>query len=152
MQPNVGPRDPWPDFVKLWQELLGEAESPGTVVLVEGERDRAALHALGVSGRIVLVHHGQSLSGVAREITEAGRRVIVLTDWDVEGGRLAQRLRELLHDGRLELDLDYRRRLARTLRGEIVHVEGLSGWANRMAQKVGLTLDEWLRVLRDGVA
>ncbi|MCI4369151.1 MAG: toprim domain-containing protein, partial [Thermoplasmata archaeon] len=115
-----------------------------TVILVEGERDVRSLRRLGVRGTIMLVHHGNTISEVAEEVARRGRRVIVMTDWDTEGGRLAQRLKEFLGGVRLELDLDSRRKFARVLRGEVVHVEGLAGWARRNAERYGGTLDDLL--------
>ncbi|MCI4344563.1 MAG: hypothetical protein L3J87_02935, partial [Thermoplasmata archaeon] len=73
-----------------------------------------------------------------------GTHVVVLTDWDTEGGHLAQKLREFLEAERLTFDLDFRRRLARVLRGEVAHVEGLAGWARRTAEREGAPLDHFL--------
>ncbi|HEV2449804.1 MAG TPA: hypothetical protein VGU43_05275, partial [Thermoplasmata archaeon] len=117
---------------------------PGTVVLVEGENDRRSLSALGVSAPIRIVHNGESLAGLAGSISSGVRRVVVLTDWDAAGGRIARRMRELLADGRLEVDLDSRRRLSLALRAELVHVEGLHSWVERKLRLSGDSLDEWL--------
>ena len=136
-------RDPatvFEEFWDLWGRLQVESRRPGTVVVVEGERDRRALRRLGLSGPIVLVHRGRTLAETAQHLAATARRVIILTDWDTEGGHLAQRLREFLGDGRAGPDLELRRRLARVLRGELVHVEGLYGWANRTAEKARQSL------------
>jgi len=130
------------EFVRLWEKLRAESAEPGTVVVVEGERDRYSLRRLGLPGSVVTVHRGRALSGTAHELVGRSRRVIVLTDWDTEGGHLAQRLREFLEAERLSLDLDYRRRIARIVRGELVHVEGLYGWARRLAERNGRSIDE----------
>jgi 5S rRNA maturation endonuclease (ribonuclease M5) len=132
------------EFLALWQRLRSESAEPGTVVVVEGDRDRTALRRLGIDGVIVTVHRGRTLSGTAHALVGSGRRVIVLTDWDPEGGTLARRLREFLEAERLSLDLEYRRRLARVVRGELVHVEGLYGWARRLAERTGHPLEELL--------
>lgn len=134
--------DPLEEFVELWQRLRSESADPGTVVVVEGERDLRALRRLGLSGTIVLVHRGRALAGTAHDLVGRSRRVIVLTDWDTEGGHLARRLREFLEAERLRLDLEYRRRLARIVRGELVHVEGLFGWARRLAERSGRSVDD----------
>lgn len=138
------PADPLDEFVRLWRDLRAESEVSGTVIVVEGERDLRSLRRLGVPGRIVTVHRGRSLSGTAHDLVGSARRVIVLTDWDSEGGHLARRLKEFLESDRPSLDLEYRRRLARILRGEVVHVEGLHGWARRLAERHGDTLDDRL--------
>ena len=138
----------WKDFLDLWERLLAETNRSGAVVVVEGERDRRSLRHLGVHGPIALVHRGAPLSSVAGALVARGRRVIVLTDWDGAGGRFAQRFREFLAAERIEFDLEFRRRLAHALRSEVVHVEGLAGWARRMAERQGTPLDEVVRSLR----
>jgi len=136
-------RDPaavFDEFWDLWTRFLGESRVPGTVIVVEGERDRRALRRLGVTGPVTLVHRGRTLSEIAQQLEATARRVVILTDWDTEGGHLAQRLKEFLGDGRTGPDLEQRRRLARVLRGELVHVEGLYGWAARSAEKAHRSL------------
>jgi 5S rRNA maturation endonuclease (ribonuclease M5) len=136
--------EPMDGFLRLWERLCAECAEPGTVVVVEGERDRASLRKLGLPGTIVKLHHGRALSETAHELVGRSRRVIVLTDWDTEGGHLAQRLREFLEAEPLVLDLEFRRRFARLVRGELVHVEGLYGWVRRLAERGGHSLGELL--------
>jgi len=132
------------EFADLFERLRLDARAPGTVVLVEGARDRRALRRLGLDGPIIVLHRGRTLSGTAAHLVAGARRVIVLTDWDTEGGHFVQRLKEFLGADSVELDLEYRRRLARILRGELVHVEGLHGWARRLAEKQGSSLEQLL--------
>ena len=132
------------EFVELWQRLQTASAEPGTVVLVEGERDRRSVQRLGLAGPVVTVHRGRTLSETAQSLLRKARRVVILTDWDTEGGHLAHRLTGFLQAERLELDLETRRRLARVLRGELVHVEGLYGWARRLAESEGDTIEERL--------
>jgi len=138
------PLDPFEEFVELWGKLLGEAEGSRTTLVVEGERDRQAIRRLGWGGPIVVVHRGRPISATASGLVASRGKVIVLTDWDTEGGRLARRLRDFLEAEDVRLDLDFRRRLARILRGELTHVEGLFGWARRQAERRGETLDRLL--------
>ena len=142
MRNGHGSADPLPEFLRLWERLRSASAEPGTVVVVEGDRDRTSLRRLGLPGPIVKVHRGRALAGTAHDLVGASRRVIVLTDWDTEGGHLARRLREFLEAEPLVFDLEYRRRFARIVRGELVHVEGLYGWARRLAERGGHSLDE----------
>jgi dTMP kinase len=132
------------EFLQLWDRLRTASDDDRSVVVVEGERDRRALRRLGLEGPIALVHRGETLSATAQRLVRLGRPVVVLTDWDREGGELARRLKEFLEAERVSLDLEYRRRLARVLRGELVHVEGLYGWARRLAEGLGESLEERL--------
>ena len=144
------PLDPFDEFVELWEKLLGEANGSRTAIVVEGERDRRAIRRLGWGGPIVVVHRGQPISATAKGLATSRGKVIVLTDWDAEGGRLARRLRDFLEAEKLRLDLDYRRRFARILRGELTHVEGLFGWVRRQAERRGEPLDRLLDGSPDG--
>ncbi|HTP55691.1 MAG TPA: toprim domain-containing protein [Thermoplasmata archaeon] len=123
------------EFVDLWDQFLDERRDPTAIVVVEGERDRRALRRLGWDGPVGLVHRGRPIAETAQELIDEHARVIVLTDWDREGGTLARRLREFLEGRRGGVDLEYRRRFARLLRGELAHVEGLYGWVRRNAER-----------------
>jgi 5S rRNA maturation endonuclease (ribonuclease M5) len=146
MQTGRSSEDVLDDFLELWARLRSASLAPGTVVVVEGERDRRSLRRLGLSGPVLLVHRGDSLAGTAHRLLRHSRRVIVLTDWDVEGGHLAHRLKEFLEAEPLSLDLEFRRRFSRILRGELVHVEGLHRWASRLAEQRGASLEHFLEV------
>ncbi|MHB8351387.1 MAG: toprim domain-containing protein [Thermoplasmata archaeon] len=130
-------------FWRVWRELLRELEGPRAGVLVEGTRDRSALRALGVGAPVFLVHRGQELPAVARQIADALGHVVILTDWDPTGAFLARRLQALLTEGPVSVDVDQRRRIGRVLRGEVIHLEGLAGWARRRAAEEGSSLEEW---------
>lgn len=123
----------------MWGRLRDTAERPSTVVVVEGERDRRALTRLGLTAPIALAHRGVALAEVAHRLGKDHRRAILLTDWDRTGGQIARRLGEFLAAEEVEVDLDLRRRIGHALRGEVVHVEGLAGWAIRLAERVGTT-------------
>jgi len=144
------PLDPFEEFVELWRRLLGEDDGGRTVLVVEGERDRRAVERLGWAGPVVVVHRGRPISATASGLVGRRAKVIVLTDWDAEGGRIARRLRDFLEAERVRLDLDYRRRFARVLRGELTHVEGLFGWARRQAERRGEPLDRLTDTGADG--
>ncbi len=137
--------EPLNRFLRTLSDLRAAAEEQA-VILVEGDRDRSALRRLGVEARsILLVHQGLSLPSVVEKVIRlAPRRVILLTDWDGKGGQLAERLAALFQDGRLETDVSLRRRLARSVLGEVRCVEDLLPWAERAAAEAGAPLDHWL--------
>jgi 5S rRNA maturation endonuclease (ribonuclease M5) len=132
------------EFVDLWQRFRIESALPGTVVVVEGERDRRSVRRLGLPGTVFVLHGGRTLAETAETLVRRGRRIVILTDWDTEGGHLAHRLAGFLEAEPLDLDLKTRRQLARILRGELVHVEGLYGWARRLAEKQGDAIETLL--------
>lgn len=138
----------WEQFLKLWENFLSVANDADTVVVVEGERDRRSIQLLGVTGRVVLLHSGRGMSRLTRALSSPGQHIVLLTDWDREGGHLAHRLSELLGAEGVPVDAEFRRQLSRALHGEVAHVEGLAGWARRTAERAGAPLDHWL--LRTG--
>jgi 5S rRNA maturation endonuclease (ribonuclease M5) len=96
--------------------LYLRVEAAGSIVVVEGVNDRAALERLGVGGLPVVVHQGKTLQAFMDALVELAEevdrhQVVVLVDWDRTGGRLFQRLREGLQ-ARVRLETESRRRLA----------------------------------------
>ncbi|MEM2870800.1 MAG: hypothetical protein QW379_10375 [Thermoplasmata archaeon] len=65
-------------------------------MLVEGARDVAALRKLGVRGRILMLNRGQGLLRRCEVLAREHGRVILLTDWDLKGRELHERLKKLL--------------------------------------------------------
>ncbi len=148
--PELPPENPAFDrFIDLWLRFLSEEDDGRSVVVVEGDRDRLSVRRLGWTGPVLAIHGGRTLSRTAHELATGRGKAILLTDWDSEGGHLAHRLKEFLEAESVELDLAYRQQFARLLRGELVHVEGLYGWARRHAEAQGISIESILDA-RDG--
>jgi len=78
------------DILEMFREILDEMKeysNNGVPLIVEGKRDEASLRRIGFSGPIVTVS-GARLHEIAEK--SRGREVIVLTDFDEEGERLAE--------------------------------------------------------------
>jgi 5S rRNA maturation endonuclease (ribonuclease M5) len=86
-------------------------ENEHTPILVEGNRDTAALRRLGIDGEIIVYNAGQPLGATADRLARKHKRIIVLFDWDRTGGHLVRRLVEHVH-AQIELDLSYRKEFA----------------------------------------
>lgn len=67
-------------------------------ILVEGERDVAALRELGFEGTILKLNKGDSIVGRADELSQIYKKIILMTDWDDKGVQLHDSLRRLLVD------------------------------------------------------
>jgi len=78
-----------------------------TPIIVEGEKDVAALHSLDIKGEIYMLHCGKSVADFCDEMAVKYREVIVLTDWDRKGWSLSHRIEENLR-GRTRCIMDYR--------------------------------------------
>ncbi len=137
-------------FLRVLADLRRTVAERGALLLVEGDRDREALRALGVTrASLVVVNSGRPLPAVVEALVDRGRPVVVLTDWDRKGGHLAFRLSQMMADGRVPVDLTFRRRFARAMLGEITHVQAMAVWAEREAGRLGTTLDHWLGDLEE---
>ncbi len=125
-------RESFRQFVRLLSSIEDRVRGGRVLILVEGERDRTSLLALGLPHHgIRVLNQGVSLASLAESLSEEGNEVIVLTDWDFTGGRLARRLSDVLHGCGLRVDTETRRRIARATWREVLEVENLSGWAER---------------------
>ena len=62
-------------------------------ILIEGNKDEIAMKKLGVNGNFIQVSgSGLKLFEVAEIAVESSSKVIILTDFDKEGVKLAKRL------------------------------------------------------------
>src|SRR5207253_4962033 len=103
-------------------------------IIVEGEYDRRALRALGVEGDVRLINEGSTSFGLCESIAASHREAIILTDWDVRGGRLARQLRDALAANGVRFDEELRARLTRLCRKDITDVESLHTFVERVAE------------------
>jgi len=113
------------EFLVKFIHELNDLSRDGAVVLVEGKRDAEALVGLGFSGRIVT---SSSIHTATSRMRKANQ-VIILTDLDSEGRRMAARYTRLLSAMGIETTLVVRRRLSKGSRGRFLHVENLIRFA-----------------------
>lgn len=127
------------DYIQLHEDLdrvLDDLieKNHAVPVIVEGEWDRRALRSLGVAGDIRVLNRGNSILALAESIAREHREAIILTDWDVRGGRLARSLRDALEACGLRHDDELRARLTILCRKDIKDVESLHTFAERVAE------------------
>lgn len=110
--------------------ILDNEEWP---VLVEGEKDVAALRELGLQGELVRVKGPEALFTVAEHVAAAGhRKVIVLMDWDRTGGHTARLMTEALEANGVRCDASYRKAFAHATKKEVVCVEALARYVGNL--------------------
>src|SRR5437867_12907628 len=109
------------EFLKEFVTELNRLGADGWVVLVEGARDVSAMRDVGYKGRIVSIAAAKgSESRLANSKT-----VVIMTDLDREGRRLAARYAKALTHHGMAVSLDQRRRLLAASRGVFRHIENL---------------------------
>ena len=94
-------------------------------VIVEGRKDERALREMGLSGTVLRLDTGKSVFNFCEGLRGEYDRVIILTDWDRRGGRLARALREGLMANGISYDDELRKQIAFLVRKEVKDVEGL---------------------------
>ena len=133
-------RDPQETLDEV-EELLRQLRerSEGTVVLVEGRKDRQALACLDIEGEIVQVQDARGIFGVAEELARKGQEAIVLTDWDRKGGHLAELLRHALRANGVRYDDTIRARMSALGKKEIKDIESLPAFLSFLKQSASST-------------
>ncbi len=91
-------------------------------IIVEGKRDRIALKRLGLKGKIIQLHRGQSIYEFCEDILKKYEKVILLIDWDKRGEQLYQKVTDLLK-GHFEEYSIFRETLIKIFGKEIKEVE-----------------------------
>ena len=116
------------EFASFLEDLvkeLNDLSEEGAAVLVEGKRDVAALRGLGYTGPLLTVSILTSTAAARERLRREVRTMVILTDLDSEGRRLASRyVKFLSHEG-VSASLAQRKRLARASRGVFLHIENL---------------------------
>ncbi len=118
------------DLERVLDDLIEKNRS--VPVIVEGEYDRRALEQLGVVGDIRVLNRGNSVLALCESIARQYREAIILTDWDVRGGRIARHLRDALTATGVRYDDQLRARLTILCRKDIKDVESLHRFAERI--------------------
>lgn len=103
---------------------IKEIKEEGYLVIVEGRKDKEALNELGIDNVIYLKN--RPLFEIVEDINE--RDVVILTDLDVEGRKIFNKLRYLLQRRRIRLHNQIRNTLFRT---RLRNIEGLNNYLKK---------------------
>ncbi len=98
-------------------------------IIVEGEKDVNALNALGIHGKIIPLNAGVSISNLCDTIARRWDEIIILTDWDRQGGRLCKRIIDNLK-GRTRCNTDFRKIFAKN--AMVKDMEGLPSYIDTL--------------------
>jgi 5S rRNA maturation endonuclease (ribonuclease M5) len=118
---------------KILHRILVESGS-GTVVIVEGRKDREALRGLGLTGPILsFKNSGRGLNDFLSQI--CAEKVILLTDFDREGTDLSARMARELTQLRIKTDDAVRRQLGVLVKQDVKTIEGLFNLVEKMRRE-----------------
>ncbi len=126
----MSPEERLEKIIEILDDL--ERSSDDTPIVVEGKRDVEALRLLGIDKNVVSLSRGVSIFALCEELSREWGRVILLTDWDRKGGRLARMLRDALEANGARADEDARARIAVLTKKDIKDVESLPTYVARL--------------------
>jgi 5S rRNA maturation endonuclease (ribonuclease M5) len=109
--------------VALFIRNLNHESERGSLIVVEGKRDKAALRSLGFLGKIVTLCHNGSINSLA-ETANSYKKTVLLLDLDNEGRALTKKAAKMLQ-GKTIIDLAYRKEVGALTKGRIRHIEEL---------------------------
>ncbi len=122
------------ELASILDELRDRPED--AVILVEGQKDRGALIALGVGGEVWHVQGGGSIFSIAEDLARQMKKAIILTDWDRKGGQLCHLIRESLKANEVSYDDTLRKRLVHISKKDIKDIESLPCLYSRLVAEV----------------
>ncbi len=103
---------------------LQQMSDKGAVIIVEGKRDRKALRALGITGDIELGTK-KSILVFSEDVAREYNNVIVLTDWDEKGDKLASLMEGYLRSTSADVNMDIRKKIKNLVQKRIKDIESL---------------------------
>jgi 5S rRNA maturation endonuclease (ribonuclease M5) len=124
------PEETLEELTRILDDLASRSED--AVILVEGQKDRAALSVLGVGGEVWQVQGPNPILATAEQLASEGKRAIILTDWDRKGGQLARSLRLALAANGVQYDDATRLRMVNLVKTEIKDIESLPAFYTRL--------------------
>lgn len=115
-------------------EVVDDLEhmSDGTPIVVEGLKDVEALKRIGVKKNVVSLGKGLSVFAFCERLARRSGSVVILTDWDRKGGRLARMLKDAFEANGVKADLDLRAQLVLLTKKDIKDIEGLPRYVSRL--------------------
>jgi len=111
-------------FQKLIERISFESQK-GSVIVVEGSRDKEALRRLGVPGTILCLQNSRMNPVRFSEQLNDTQDVVVLTDFDRQGVFLAKSLVRILNSQHVRTNLIFWRDLRRLTKSHIRSIEEL---------------------------
>jgi 5S rRNA maturation endonuclease (ribonuclease M5) len=110
---------------------LRECSSDGVPILVEGIEDERTLRKLNVKEKIFRISSGSKTLLNFLESLAGFEQIIILTDFDRAGDKLAKYCAEHLRRLGVEPITDIREKLKALLRKDVKDIQGLAGFLRR---------------------
>ena len=129
------------DRLREFIERLNEESENGSVIVVEGKRDVEALTRLGFNGNLTILNHFKGITDFVDNHCQIRKKIILLLDMDRTGKHLTSKLvSQLQHKGN-NVNLFYKKSLAKITNGKIRQVEELAAYAPNLSGVTGTRRD-----------
>lgn len=116
-------------------EQVAFESSNGSMIVVEGQRDRESLRRLGITGPIQCLQSSrQNAVGFVESLGPA-KRIVILTDFDREGVSLAKKLARTLNAHSREVNVVIWKNLRELTRSDVRSIEELPRYLERLHMK-----------------
>jgi 5S rRNA maturation endonuclease (ribonuclease M5) len=131
---NASLRRKFEDIEKTLKRIVSSSRD-GIPIIVEGRRDKEALRRLKIPGIVIcLKSSGNGFYDFTANFADK-REVIVLTDFDKEGTRLAAKLIDELTHMKVKVNVAIWKKLKALCRSEIRAIEELDGLVEDLREK-----------------
>ncbi|WP_455279073.1 toprim domain-containing protein [[Eubacterium] cellulosolvens] len=131
---NASLRRKFEDIEKTLKRIVSSSQD-GVPIIVEGRRDEKALRKLKVPGRVIcLKSSGNGFYDFTANLADK-REVIVLTDFDKEGARLAAKLIDELTHMKVKVNVAVWKKLRALCRPEVHAIEELVGLVENLREE-----------------
>ena len=124
-------------------QRLSDQSRRGIPIIVEGRKDEGSLRELGINGPILcLKAQGKSFPEFLEGISST-RRIIVLTDFDTEGKKLAKILVNELSKRKIKVDDSIWKQVGALVRQDIHTIQELGSCIEGMHRRVWTTRENY---------
>lgn len=106
-------------------------------IIVEGKNDEKALRELHMGGPIIPIKQMHSVFHIIERLRGRYEEVIVMTDWDRTGGRLAYKIKKACEANDIRYIMEYRKEIIKYVKKDVKDVEGLPKFIRRAEIETG---------------
>jgi 5S rRNA maturation endonuclease (ribonuclease M5) len=122
-------------FQRLIEQVAFESSS-GSLIIVEGQKDRESLRKLGITGPIQCIQSSrQNAMGFVEKLART-KRIVVLTDFDREGISLAKKLERIFTAHNVIVNLVLWKNLRELTRSHVRSIEELPKYFERLNNEI----------------
>ena len=116
---------------------LNRESENGSVIVVEGKRDSAALTKLGFTGQVTVYNRFKGVLDFVDSQQLTDKKIILLLDMDRTGKYLTSRIVSLLQQRGTNVNLAYKRKICEITNGKVRHIEDLGSYQNLGSKFLG---------------